>query len=95
MHTKPARFRALAREENIRTGRQLAEELAQPYLPLINDIVMTEQGLRRFNAEAEETKKAAREIGFTGVILPGGRVGKITRENRAAAFRRIRRALEG
>ena len=55
---------------------------------------MTEQGLRRFNAEAEETMKAAREIGFTGVILPGGRVGKLTGEDRSTAFQRIRAALE-
>jgi hypothetical protein len=36
--------------------------------PLINDVVMTEEGLRRFNAEAEAIHKAAQEIGFTGII---------------------------
>jgi hypothetical protein len=41
---KKRRFRELARHDNrIRTGRQLAEEREQPYLPLINDIV-TEVG---------------------------------------------------
>ena len=89
--TKRARFRALAGEENIRTGRQLAEEHAQPCLPLINDIVTN---VEKFNAEAVRVKRAAKKIGFTGVILPNGRVGKITGEARAAAFRRIRRALE-
>jgi predicted RNA-binding Zn-ribbon protein involved in translation (DUF1610 family) len=32
--------------------------------PLIDDIVMSEEGWRRFNAEAEELAKAAKEIGF-------------------------------
>ena len=36
---KRARFRELAEQERIRSGHQLAEELAQPFLPLINDIV--------------------------------------------------------
>jgi hypothetical protein len=31
---KRARFRQLAQNDRIRTGRQLAEELAQPFLPL-------------------------------------------------------------
>ena len=34
---KRARFRQLAKHDRIRTGRQLAEEPEQPYLPLIND----------------------------------------------------------
>jgi hypothetical protein len=36
---KKRRFRELARHDRIRTGNQLDEELAQPFLPLINDIV--------------------------------------------------------
>jgi hypothetical protein len=34
---KKRRFRELAKHDRIRTGRQLAEELEQPFLPLIND----------------------------------------------------------
>jgi hypothetical protein len=34
---KRARFRELAKHDRIRTGRQLPEELEQPFLPLIND----------------------------------------------------------
>jgi hypothetical protein len=34
---KKRRFRQLAKHDWIRTGRQLAEEHEQPYLPLIND----------------------------------------------------------
>ena len=55
---KKRRFRALTKEENIRTGRQLAEEHEQPYLPLINDIVTD---VEKFNAKAEEIHKAAQE----------------------------------
>jgi hypothetical protein len=33
---KKRRFRELAKQERIRTGRQLAEELAQPFLPLMD-----------------------------------------------------------
>jgi len=54
-----------------------------PCLPLINDIVVTD--VEKFNAEAEKMHKEAQEIGFTGII-------KIV--ERAAAFRRIRRALD-
>jgi hypothetical protein len=32
--------------------------------PLIDDIVMSEEGWRRFNAEAKELAKVAKEIGF-------------------------------
>jgi hypothetical protein len=39
----------LAQHDRIRTGRQLAEELAQPFLPLINDCLTDVQ---RFNVEA-------------------------------------------
>jgi hypothetical protein len=34
---KKRRFRELAQHDRIRTGRQLAEEHEQPFLPLIND----------------------------------------------------------
>jgi hypothetical protein len=33
---KKRRFRQLTRHDQIRTGRQLAEELEQPYLPLMD-----------------------------------------------------------
>jgi hypothetical protein len=36
---KRARFRELAEQERIRTGHQLADDLAQPFLPLFNDIL--------------------------------------------------------
>ena len=34
---KRARFRELAKQERIRTATELAEEHAQPYLPLFNE----------------------------------------------------------
>jgi hypothetical protein len=55
---KRARFRQLAKQDRIRTGRQLAEEHEQPYLPLINDIVTD---VEKFNAKAKEIHKAAQE----------------------------------
>jgi hypothetical protein len=55
---KKRRFRELAQHDRIRTGRQLAEEREQPYLPLINDIVTD---VEKFNAKAKEIHKAAQE----------------------------------
>ena len=34
---KRARFRELAKQDRLRTARQLAEELEQPFLPLFNE----------------------------------------------------------
>jgi hypothetical protein len=34
---KKRRFRELVKDDRIRTGRQLVQELEQPYLPLFND----------------------------------------------------------
>jgi hypothetical protein len=50
---KKRRFLELAQHDRIRTGRQLAEEHEQPYLPLINDIVTD---VEKFNAEAEKAR---------------------------------------
>jgi hypothetical protein len=57
---KKKRFRELAKQDRIRTGRQLAEEHEQPFLPLINDIVTD---VEKFDAEAEKAHKAAQENG--------------------------------
>ena len=35
---KRARFRELAKQDRLRTARQLAEELEQPFLPLLNEL---------------------------------------------------------
>ena len=45
------RFRELAKHDRIRTGRELAEELEQPFLPLINDCLTDVQ---RFNAVTDD-----------------------------------------
>jgi hypothetical protein len=88
---KRARFRTLAKHQGILTASQLAEEHEQPCLPLINDVVTD---VAKFNAQAVRAKRAAKRIGFTGVILPDGRVGKITGQDRAAAFQRMRETLQ-
>jgi hypothetical protein len=48
---KKRRFRALAKQDRIRTARELAEELEQPYLPLFNDIVT---GVEKCNAKPKK-----------------------------------------
>jgi hypothetical protein len=42
---------------------------------IINDCF---PNVEKFNAEAERVKQAAKELGFTDVILPSGRVGKLS-----------------
>ena len=71
---KRTKFRELAQHDRIRTGRQLAEELEQPFLPLINDIVT---GVEKYNARPkkgvfrENRQNQTRQDARTRVLMEG------------------------